>query len=426
MRGWTVFAAWTSIGAFIVGMLVLHGCAQAAEIHVRPDGDWWTPVYAAHDGDVIVFAPGEYDNMDWYKPAPHEVPITLKGGPGVTAPWIRLQYGRGWTFDGWTITSDNSSVGLAVSGSSNVVIDHFHFTAPQGQIRGLGANIRDSHTVTIRNSTFDHRGSGVGGGDNIGFTIEHNTFSDINTDGIIACGETDLTITDNELKNFHPHEGDHPDAIQWCSSPYHSPVNVTITGNRIERGNGAVIQGIFGEQGAGVVVRKNAMLGTMYNGISVCDGHTVTIDTNFVQPFTDMWTKAIVRCGSSDITATNNTLPEPVVNYTETDGTPNTGYWHETGTVIVPPVPIGDRSAYLAWIAAHQGQPVPPEPPSELAKLKAENAALRTIINSDSAAFATIRSALDQARPAAPTPYRKHPLRAPPTWLDPAPHRRAH
>jgi hypothetical protein len=415
MRGWSIFAA-IVLAVVILGAMLL-GTARAETIHVDAGHNWWTPVYEAKDGDVIVFAPGTYENMDWYNPAPHEVPITLQGGPGVTAPFIRIQNAKGWIYDGWTITSGNSpDVGLSISGSTNIVIDHFHITAAPGGVSGLGANIRNNANVTVKNSQFDHRGSGIGSADNVGLTIDGNSFHDLNTDGIIACGETDLTVNNNDLKDFHPHEGDHPDAIQWCSSAYHEPVNLTITGNRIERGNGAVIQGIFGEQGDGVVVSRNAMLGTMYNGYSWCDAHGITFDTNFAQPWTDMWTKAIVRCGSSDFTARDNTVPE-LSNYTESDGTPNTGYWHESGTIIIGAAPVGDRSAYTAWIAAHQGKPPTPQPPDELAKLKAENAALRRIVDADSFAFAEIRGVLEQVRPVAARPVRHGPLRAPPTWL---------
>jgi hypothetical protein len=404
-----------------LALALVAGAAAASTVHVSADGDWWSPVYAAQDGDVIVFAPGVYENMDWYNPAPHEVPITLQGGPGVKAPFIRLQNGKGWIFDGWEITSGNApDIGLSITGSTDVVVDHFHITAPPGVWNGLGANIRYNVNVTIRNSTFDHRGSGIGSGDNVGLTIDGNTFHDIVTDGIIACGETDLTINNNSLKDFFPHEGDHPDAIQWCSSSTHLPVNLTISNNRIERGAGRVTQGIFGEQGTHVVIRGNALLGVMYNGISFCDSHLITLDTNFLQPFTDIWTKAIVRCASSDVTARNNTLSQ-LVNYTEPDGTANTGYWRETGTVLIGEAPVGDRSAYLAWIESHQGQPPTPPVTDEIARLQAENAALRAIIDRDSFAFATIRGALDQARPPAPTPYRRKPLRSPPSVLNPVP-----
>jgi hypothetical protein len=381
--------------------------ALAATIHVTPQDDWWSAVYRAGDGDVIVFAPGRYDGMSFYMPAPHAQPITLQGAAGVKAAFLSLDGAAGWiirsfTFDG--LYTNNAAV--TVGNSRNVTLDRLHIARADGYKGGTGFKTNNTENVTLENSGIDHEGTGAGGNDDRDLKIAHNSIHDIANDGIIVCGAHGLLIDDNSFKDFYPEPDAHPDVIQWCSTPANQSQGVTITGNRYERGQGGISQGITGEYGSNIVIRKNAMLGTMYAGYVVCGVTNAAVDTNFLQSFPDMGSSMSVRCGSHTVSFTNNTAPL-ITDYVEPDGTTNT-HVQISGTIPIGVAPAGDRSAWLAWIAEHQAGRPPSPPDQELARLRLENAQLRAIVAADTAAFTTIRGELERVRPAAPTPYHRH------------------
>jgi hypothetical protein len=382
------------------------GAASAATVHVTPTGDYWSAIYRAADGDVIVFAPGRYDALNFYMPAPHTTPIILQGGPGVLATHLSLDGAVGWTIEGFTfdhVYTNNAAV--TVGNSSHVILDHVHIARADGYKGGTGFKTNNTQHVTLQNSEIDHEGTGGGGNDDKNLTFRHNRIHDIANDGIIVCGAHTLIVDDNDFKNFYPEVDAHPDVVQWCSTPTNQSQFVTISNNRYERGAGGISQGITGEYGSNIVIRGNAMLGTMYAGYVVCGVTNGLVDTNFLQSFPDMGTSMSVRCGSHTVSFKDNTAPL-ITDYTETSGLANTNVTI-SGTVPIGVAAQGDNSAYLAWIAEHQAGRPPRPPVDEIARLQAENAALRQIITNDSAAFATIRGALEQARPPMPTHYRK-------------------
>jgi hypothetical protein len=382
----------------------------AATVHVTPTGDYWNAIYRAHDGDVIVFAPGRYDALSFYMPAPHTVPITLQGGPDVKAAFLSLDGVVGWTITGITfdhVYTNNAAV--TVGNSQHVILDHVHIARADGWKGGTGFKTNATQHVTLENSEIDHEGTGGGGNDDRFLTFAHNHIHDIANDGIIVCGAHDLLIDDNSFANFFPEIDAHPDVIQWCSTPANQSLRVTIRNNRYERGTGGISQGITGEYGSEITIRGNAMLGTMYAGYVVCGVHNGLVDTNFLQSFPDIGTSMSVRCGSNGVSFRDNTTPL-ITDYTETSGLANTNI-QITGTIPIGVAPMGDNSAYLAWIAEHQAGRPPRPPVDEIARLRAENAALRRIIGQDSAAFAAIRGVLEQVRPPHPAPHRTRRLK---------------
>jgi hypothetical protein len=391
--------------ALLMAGALLASPAAAATIHVTPTSDWWTAIYRAADGDVISFAPGRYDGMSFYMPAPHTTPIVLQGAAGVKAAFMSLDGVVGWTIRDFTfdhVYTNNAAV--TVGNSQHVILDHVHIARADGWKGGTGFKTNTTQHVTLENSEIDHEGTGAGGNDDKFLTIRHNHIHDIANDGVIFCGAHDLLVEDNSFANFFPETDAHPDVIQWCSTPANQSLRVSIVGNRYERGTGGISQGITGEYGSEITIRGNAMLGTMYAGYVVCGVHNGLVDTNFLQSFPDMGSSMSVRCGSNGVSFKDNTAPL-ITDYTEPSGLANTNI-QISGTIPIGVAALGDNSAYLAWIAEHQGGgPTPPQPPDDLARLRAENAVLRAIIRADSAAFTEIRGVLERVRPLAPTPY---------------------
>jgi hypothetical protein len=147
----------------------------------------------------------------------------------------------------------------------------------------------------------------------------------------------------------------------------------------------------------------------MYNGYSICGVTNALVDTNFLQSFPDMGTSMIVRCGSNTVSFTTNTAPL-ITNYTEPNGQANVNF-KESGTIPIGVAAQGDNTAYLAWIAAHQGgtppTPIPPDYIGIIAQLKAQNTALQAQVDADTKYFSTIGAAVNAARPPTPTPISK-------------------
>lgn len=393
--------------ALCLWLTAFYGAAHAAALTATPATIWTVLHDTARGGDTVSLSPGQYGAQS-YRLFSYTSPVVITAQPGAVFTSLTLNTVNNMTWRGLEVTGLGTN-GAAVTLYSPTAI-RFETAHVHGAGNGTAFSLRDVTGVAVVDSEIDHMGSGINYLDGTGVTLTGDTFHDLQTDGVIGAANSVL-IDGNSFKDFRPAVGDHPDAIQWYgSAATPNPNGVTITRNIIERGAGAAIQGIFGEQGTNIVIRGNAMLGTMYNGISVCGGATVAIDTNFVQGYTDMWSQEIVRCGSSNITVSNSTT-NALTNYVETDGTRNTNFV-ASGTVIVPTAAIGDRTAYVAWLAAHGG-PAPPVPPvcpvdpqiavlqAQAAALTAQNVALQTQVTTltatvakDTAAFATIRAAL--------------------------------
>jgi hypothetical protein len=175
-------------------------------------------------------------------------------------------------------------------------------------------------------------------------------------------GTSDITISNNTFSNFHPLGGDHPDAIQfWTTGATASAHDIVITGNTMTRGSGDVFQGIF--MGADpslpflhVTIEDNAVVGSMYHGISVQNAQDVTIDHNLVQGYSDMKSWIFIS-KTIDSTIENNestslNIPNDNVNLSNIANT------------VLPLQTIGDLTVLQQWLqpAATPALPASPGP----------------------------------------------------------------
>jgi hypothetical protein len=126
-----------------------------------------------------------------------------------------------------------------------------------------------------------------------------------------------------------------------------------IKDNIFERGEGAVVQGIFLEDNEDVVVSGNALLGTMYNGIGLARVNRAVVENNFVQGYKDMGTRIITRGRSSDVMVRNN-VAQTIVTFND-GGMPNPGYKEERNKSIRAAA-LGDASAMETWLKSRKVQ----------------------------------------------------------------------
>ena len=173
-----------------------------------------------------------------------------------------------------------------------------------------------SSGVSVTNSHVSDLGSGIGHYNDNGLTISNNTLSNLEADGIFGGGSSHVVVTGNQISDFHPAVGDHPDAIQFWGSAAGAPppTDITIADNVITRGAGDVMQGIFIENSQNLTITGNAMAGTMYNGISLSNSTNTLIQNNFVQGDVDMSSWIIARNGSVNVTVTGNTVSSTIIS----------------------------------------------------------------------------------------------------------------
>ncbi|WP_372785091.1 nitrous oxide reductase family maturation protein NosD [Phenylobacterium sp.] len=318
-----------------------------------PDG-LFAALQSAHAGDTILLAAGTYGaiNLNGFH---FDGPVNIQSadlGNEAVLTGLTLNGSSGLSFNHLVMTTPGGTA-VTVMDSSNVAFSALTVHGTTGSDDGVGFMVRDSSGVSITGSDFSKIGSGIGHVHDSGLTVSNNTFHDLQTDGVFGAGSSHVVISGNSFSNFHPLPGDHPDAIQLWGNTDGSPGNdVTISNNIITRGSGDVIQGIFIESTDNVTITGNALTGTMYNGISVSTTDHAVISGNFVQGFTDMDSRIVVRGQSVDVSVLHNTA-QSVINVQD-GGLPNPGYVASDNTIIAGTT-ASDLSGVNAWLATHAG-----------------------------------------------------------------------
>ncbi len=212
--------------------------------------------------------------------------------------------------------------------------------------------IRTSSDVSVTNSEFQQLHHAIEHLDDNGLNFSGNLFHDIRTDGIRGGGSSNVTVSNNVFRDFHPVAGDHGDAIQfWTSNTTTSAHDITVTDNLFLRGSGGVAQGIFITDQVGnlpylhVNISGNFIIGGMYNGIAVGDVHGLIIDHNVVAGFTDMnsWIRLEHVVGA---TVTNNSANQFLATVGDSNIVMN-------NDIITPRAADHGAAAYIQWQAQH-------------------------------------------------------------------------
>ncbi|HEY2753793.1 right-handed parallel beta-helix repeat-containing protein [Phenylobacterium sp.] len=317
-----------------------------------------TALQTAHDGDTIKLAAGNYSAVSIYglHIAGNVTVESADNSNEAVVNGLTVNTSSGLTFDHLNLTvPDGYSTGAAIYTSSNIMLSNLTVHGTSGIDQGTGVFVRDSDHVTVTGSDVSALGSGIGQLNDTNVTYTNNNIHNLEVDGIFGGGSSNVVISGNHFQDFFPQTGDHPDAIQLWGNVDGTPGHdVTITDNVIVRGAGGVIQGIFLENTEHVIITGNAMAGTMFNGIAIGGGASanVLIQDNFVQGYTDMGTRIIVRDGSDNVTVAGNTLSDAVVNLVQANSAPNTNFVLGANSTVATGA-IGDTSAMNTWLSQH-------------------------------------------------------------------------
>lgn len=233
---------------------------------------------------------------------------------------------------------------------------------PRGDMNGL--LIRGSRNVSVEDSEFQDLGHGISHLNSSLVTIARNEFHHLKVDGVRGGGSSDVTITANLFRDFHPGGADHPDAIQfWTTNTTTIARNIVITDNAFIRGDGAPVQGIFLRDQEGdlpyekVLISGNVVAGATYNGIMVNGARDVTVTDNLVQGFSDRksWIRLQdVSTATVSGNSTSHLIFETSINVTTLanttlalatdDGAWAFAQWMPVATAVVDPRILGDAA----------------------------------------------------------------------------------
>jgi hypothetical protein len=306
-------------------------------------------IAAAHTGETIRLASGDYGSLQVFNRKFAGQGLVIEAQPGAKAVFTDIDIGgsEGVTVKGVEVDIETEKFGVSVNGSQRISLAGLKVYAPPGKAPN-GMMLRNATDVTVEDSELSLLENGINVVDNDRVQILRNTFHDIQSDAIRGAS-SHVDVIGNHSTNFHPLPGDHPDFIQFWADKAVGP----STGNRVmdnvfQRGDGAGVQGVFIEDNKDIVISGNALLGTMYNAISLSRVQGALIEDNFIQSYPDMDVHIVARGVSSDVTVRNNIVPK-VVNYAE-DGKPNPNF-KEQGNRAIKTAKPGDASAMQDWLA---------------------------------------------------------------------------
>jgi Ca2+-binding RTX toxin-like protein len=301
----------------------------------------------ARAGDTIRLASGNYGEvrLDGLRVAGGLAITSADPAHPAVLTYLSLTNCQGLTFADLEFNIRTGHLGVYANASSDIRLEHLDIHGVvdgDPTTDGTGVSIRDSSGVLIANSEFHDLGAGVGLLNAHGLIVVGNQFHHIRSDGISGTASNDLLISGNHFRDFFPAADDHPDVVQLWTSASRATRNVMIADNVFERGAGRVVQGIFLKpDGIGfenVSITGNAIVGGMYQGISVTGAHGVTVADNLVLGYADM-TSWIMLKDSSDASLYDNR---------------STSYITGAGTVTSGNLPLvqamlGDSTVLQTW-----------------------------------------------------------------------------
>jgi parallel beta-helix repeat protein len=313
---------------------------------------------SAQSGDTILLEAGSYSGVN-LKDLKFDGLVTIASkdpnDPAVLTG-LSVSGSEGLKFSNleFDLSSPYTVWNLNINGSKNIELNDVNVHGSLNDNPGddqSGLLIRSSTDVRVINSEFHELDHGVSLLNSNGVRLEGNAFHDMRADGIIGAGTSNVHILDNTFTDFHPVAGDHPDAIQFFTrNTTASAHDITISGNLITRGDGAIIQGIFISDQVGnlpyqnLTITNNVVVGTMYNGIAVYNSNDLVLSGNTVAAYSDMksW---IYVAKSTGATVTDNEAM--LVKYSEAiDLT-------QSGNIVIPR--ISDEGVQLIneWLQGH-------------------------------------------------------------------------
>jgi hypothetical protein len=275
--------------------------ALAANIPVSDLAGLNAALASAASGDRILLSPGDYGALDFrhahFFPAvtieaadpasrPLFTSLYLNVVSGLVFSRLRIEYG--------STQAPQTTYAINILDGADIDLAELEVLSAEDGVAGndaYGVNIRDSARVTVRDSDIHDVYRGVSALESDDVVIRHSKIRNVGSDGFAGGGLVGLTVADNYFADFSiiDLEVQHPDAVQlWSRNASRANANVTITGNLIRRGGGDQSQGIFINTPeiatTGLLIADNVVEQTMAQGIFVQNGDGVIVRNNTVIP----------------------------------------------------------------------------------------------------------------------------------------------
>lgn len=227
-------------------------------------------------------------------------PVTLANG---TITGLDMRRVRGFVLDRLTLIAgprlNNNAIG---HGSADIHVTGCTVRGPDDrpiqEATCTGLSLRTVEGYSITNSDFSHAQFALSLQQANDGEVRGNRFHDNRKDALRLIGCSRVVVAENDFTDFYPVDtggpGDHPDAIQCWNEAGMPGDDITIERNRIWRGKGGPVQGIFcryypASSGRPafrrLIVRDNIVAGAIMNGIAVSGDGEVT--GNVVIEFAD-------------------------------------------------------------------------------------------------------------------------------------------
>lgn len=312
------------------------GSASGAEagntVLVSSQSEFQKALSAAHSGDVIVLAPGNYGTQ-YIKIKNFDTPVTITSqDPNNPAVFnsIIVQSSKGLNFthlafespDG--VIKDGLNSRLFLQGSSNISVSDSTFSgavvndgsAAQGKLTGFTVYGIDNSNVAFDDNQFDTVQKAITMIRTDGLTIARNQISEFGDDGISIGDAHNVVVEDNSITDPRAWQGRLPDFIQISGIE-----NGAIRDNFLSQGAGDPAQGILvgtatsASAGGNVLVENNIVHTAATKAIVTSNLPNVTISHNIVVGSEDVTTHSPTigvegDAGSTGLRITGNIVPE--------------------------------------------------------------------------------------------------------------------
>lgn len=218
-------------------------------------------------------------------------PVTLANG---TITGLDMRRVRGFVLDRMTLIAgprlNNNAIG---HGSADIHVTRCTVRGPDDrpvqESTCTGLSLRTVEGYSITDSDFTHSQFALSLQQANDGLVSGNRFHDNRKDALRLIGCSRVVVAENDFTDFYPVDtggaGDHPDAIQCWTEKGMPGDDITIRDNRIWRGKGGGVQGIFcryypASSGRPafrrLIVRDNIVAGAIMNGIAVSGDGEVT------------------------------------------------------------------------------------------------------------------------------------------------------
>lgn len=233
---------------------------------------------------------------------------------------LAISNANGVSIEGVTFTPKDGAKfanGLTLRGCDDVNLTKNTFVGGETSMDMLqrGLLIDHSSDIVVHDNNFSGLMRGAVFSESTGIAVTDNAFHDMRSEGMNFSGASNVEISGNDLRDFHPVRGDHPDFIQfWTNGAKSVSENIYIHDNTMIQAHGEFsVQGIYMDNDDNVayrniVIENNTIQSGMPHGVLIEQAIGVRVENNTVLAVEGSENKLrITVFDSQEVTVRDNT-----------------------------------------------------------------------------------------------------------------------